>query len=64
MTPYSLPKLPQVGGMYLTGQISQRQQGTMVLLPLRDKTLEVWTESSAYMNDFTNNVLPNLTFSP
>lgn len=64
MTAYSLPKLPQIGGMYLTGQITQRQKGTMVILPLRDKTLEVWTESDAYLNDFKNYVLPNLTFSP
>jgi hypothetical protein len=64
MTAYSLPKLPQVGGMYLSGQIAQQQKGTMVILPLRDKTLEVWTESDAYLNDFKNYVLPNLTFSP
>ena len=64
MTAYSLPKLPQVGGMYLSGQITQQQKGTMIILPLRDKTLEVWTESDAYLNDFKNYVLPNLTFSP
>lgn len=64
MTAYSLPKLPQIGGMYLTGQITQQQKGTMVVLPLRDKTLEVWTESDAYLSDFKNYVLPNLTFSP
>jgi hypothetical protein len=50
--------------MYLSGQIAQQQKGTMVILPLRDKTLEVWTESDAYLSDFKNYVLPNLTFSP
>jgi hypothetical protein len=38
--------------------------GTMVLLPMRDKTLEIWTESNDYLNDFNTYVLPNMTFAP
>jgi len=65
--PYSLPKVPNVVGTKLTGQVlsgNQTGSGTMVLLPLRDKTLEIWTESNDYLADFNTYVLPNVTFSP
>jgi len=66
-TPYSLPKLPSVTGMELTGSIfpsAPTTQGAIVLLPLRDKTLEIWTESSDYLADFNKYVLPGTTFEP
>jgi hypothetical protein len=66
-TPYSLPKVSSVVGVQLSGQIlasSQTAGGSMVLLPVRDKTLEVWTESNDYLPDFTTYILPNLSFSP
>lgn len=65
--PYSLPKVPSVVGTKLSGAVLQSDQaapGTMVLLPVRDKTLEVWTESNDYLGDFNTYVLPNLTFAP
>ena len=65
--PYSLPKVPSIAGMTLSGTIfpnDPKGSGTMVVLPLRDKTLEVWTESPSYLPDFNANILPNLTFSP
>jgi len=61
---YSLPKLPSVIGTRLDGEVQQNKQGSMIILPLRDKTLLLWTESQQYLNDFNNNILPNLTFSP
>lgn len=63
-TPYKLPKLPSVIGTRIEGQLAQNKQGSMVILPLRDKTLEIWTESDTYKNDFNNNILANTTFSP
>ena len=66
-TPYSLPKVPGVVGTKLSGAIFQganKGTGTMVLLPMRDKTLEIWTESNDYLNDFDTYVLPNMSFSP
>ncbi len=66
-TPYSLPKVPSVVGTKLSGAIfqgSQTQSGTIVLLPIRDKTLEIWTESNDYLADFNTYVLPNMSFSP
>jgi hypothetical protein len=61
---YTLPKLPNVIGSMLQGQLSPNNQGTMVVLPLLNMTLEVWTESPQFQSDFTNNVLSNLTFQP
>ena len=64
VTAYALPKLPSVVGSRLDGQIQDNKQGSMIVLPLRDKTLQVWTESPQFLNDFNSNILPNLTFSP
>lgn len=64
VAPYSLPKLPSIVGSQVSGALSQTKNGTMIILPLRDKTVEVWTEASQFQNDFTTYILPNLTFSP
>ena len=66
-TPYSLPKVPSVTGVRLSGAIfpdNPKSSGNSVLIPLRDKTLEVWIESNDYLPDFEKYVLPNLTFVP
>ncbi len=62
--PYSLPKVPSVTGVRLTGQISNKTQGVMVILPVRNVTLKVWTESAESVSDLDNTILPNLVFSP
>lgn len=64
VAPYALPKNPQIVGVRVNGQLTSTKQGSMIILPLRDKTLKVWTESNEYLNDFNNNILPNLSFSP
>ncbi len=61
---YALPKLPKVVGVQVTGSLPNQQTGTMVILPLRGSTLEIWTDGNQYLSDFNNNILPNLTFSP
>src|SRR5882757_3674241 len=45
--PYSLPKLPSIVGIRLDGTIETNRQGSMIILPLRDKTLKIWTEAPA-----------------
>ena len=62
--PYALPKVPSAVGTRFEGQLSQNKTGSMVVLPLRDKTLEISTEANQFENDFNNNILPNLTFNP
>lgn len=62
--PYSLPKVPSVVGVRVTGQIEQNKTGDLIVLPVRGQTLEVWTEGNQFESDFTNSILPNLSFSP
>ncbi|HEX8227626.1 MAG TPA: hypothetical protein VF572_07200 [Candidatus Saccharimonadales bacterium] len=63
---YAFPRVPSVVGLRIEGTILQGKKikGTMIIVPLRDKTLQVWTESPVYAADFNTYVLPNLTFSP
>lgn len=62
--PYALPKVPSVTGSRLDGQLTQTKQGSMVILPLRNVTLELSTEAATYEPDFNNIILANLSFSP
>lgn len=70
MKPYKLPKVPGVVGMKVDGSLNIQSGansnivGSMVVLPVRDKTLMIWTESKAFYPDFNKYVLPNFTFSP
>ncbi|PIZ61632.1 hypothetical protein COY17_03900 [Candidatus Saccharibacteria bacterium CG_4_10_14_0_2_um_filter_52_9] len=61
---YALPKLPKVVGLLATGEITDQKNVTMVVLPLRSQTLQIWTEGSQYLDDFNKNILPNFSFSP
>lgn len=63
---YSLPKEPKAVGIKATGAINQQQNsnGTMVVLPLRSNTLEIYTMGTQYLNDFNTYILPNFDFSP
>ncbi len=61
---YSLPKVPQVVGVMITGQVVNNLDGTMVVLPLRNETLEIWTIGQNYINDFNNIILFDFSFSP
>lgn len=51
-------------GTRLDGALTKDMTVSMVIFPLRDKTLRVWTESQDYRSDFDNIVLKNLTFVP
>lgn len=64
VVPYSLPKVHSVVGSLVTGQLTATTTGTMVILPLRNMTLTIWTDSPQYASDFNNIILPNFTFSP
>ncbi|MBC7581738.1 hypothetical protein H7097_02615 [Aeromicrobium sp.] len=62
--PYAFPKVPNTIGTRLSGQILSGKQGTMIVVPLRDNTLEIWTEGTSATADFENSILPNVSFSP
>lgn len=61
---YALPKVPKAVGVEITGKLSGGKSGTMVVLPLRDKTLQIWTEGDQFLNDFNAYILPNFSFAP
>jgi hypothetical protein len=64
VTPYTFPKVPGVVGSRIDGQISANDQGTIIIVPLRNLSLLVSTESQNFEPDFNNIILPNFTFSP
>jgi len=54
-------------GTMFSGQVNsqdQTQRGTLLAIKVRDKTLEISTQSSDYLNDFNNTILPSLSFAP
>lgn len=63
-TAYALPKVPKTVGLRFDGAITTDRQGAIVILPLRDKTVKISTESTNYLKDFNGIILPNFTFSP
>lgn len=62
--PFAAKKVPDAVGVRGDGEIVSGKQGAMVLIPLRDKTLKIWTEASQYVKDFNKIILPNINFSP
>lgn len=62
--PFHLKSVPSVVGVQVTGQIQSQKTGTLIILPLRNQTLEIWTEGTQFQKDFANIILPNFTFSP
>jgi len=60
---YRLPKQESVLGLRIEGEIDNRKQGVMVLLPLRDKTIKIWTEGDEFRSDYAK-ILDELTFIP
>lgn len=63
VSPIRVAKVQSVLGSRIDGKIDAKNTGAMVLLPLRDKVLKIWTESNTYVNDF-NQMLTTLEFSP
>jgi hypothetical protein len=64
VAPFKLPKMPSILGIRVDGQIETEKRGSVVLLPLRDKTLKITTESEDFLRDFNSIILPNFAFQP
>jgi hypothetical protein len=64
ITPYQSPNVPSLIGSRIEGEIATNKQGVKILLPFRDKTLQMWTESTDYKSDFDNIILKNFTLTP
>ncbi len=64
--PFAFPRVPDVVGTRVDGTITQskKTKGIKIIMPLRDKALEIYSESPEFANDFNTIIIPNLTFSP
>lgn len=64
--PYVIPGRTDAGfsGMRFDGIIAEGISGTLIILPLRDKTIILRNEISETADDFENIVLPSLNFIP
>ncbi len=60
---YHLPKLEDELSSRIKGEIFAKEQGEMVLLKLRDKTIKIWTEGIEYRADF-DAILATLSYTP
>lgn len=60
---FRLEQVPSALGIRVTGEIEKDKQGIAVLLPIRDKTIKLWTESTEYTSDF-DKVIQTTTFNP
>lgn len=62
---YKAPKMPDgTVGSRIDGEVYAGQQNSMILFPLRDKTIEISTESAQFLNDFNQIILAELTYQP
>lgn len=57
-------KVSDIPGVRLDGNIFREFNGTMVIFPLRDKTIKVWTQADTFQKDFDSIILANLSFEP
>lgn len=62
--PIEAANLDGVVGSRVDGEIESDVQGSVVLFSLRDKTLVLTAQSTEYLEDFNDIILPNLTFNP
>lgn len=62
--PYSLPENPEEIGSRIDGELKENQRGSVILMPVRDKTLKIWTESEEYLRQFEEYVLTSAKFVP
>lgn len=51
-------------GTRLEGALDQDTNGSMAIIKVRDKTLQIYTQSNDFLRDFNETVLASLTFAP
>lgn len=52
-----------ISGTRFDGAITDERTGAIILLPVRDKTLFIWTESPTYMTDY-DQIVAKMAISP
>ncbi len=63
-TIYSLPKVPESVGVRVDGEYDDGKNGSIVILPMRDKTILIACEIQDRIKDFNDIILPNISFKP
>lgn len=59
------PKLvPTALGLRFSGEVISKKTGVMIVLPLRDNTIKIWTESNEFVADLDTFVLESLSYQP
>lgn len=59
-----IPKnVPSGLGIRVVGEVVTDKQGVMVLIPQRDKTIKIWTESPDFISDF-DKIIETLNYVP
>ena len=61
---YSLPNVTKTVGVKVTGKLPEEKTGILVILPLRNQTVKIWTEGNQFSKDFNEIILNNFSFSP
>ncbi len=64
ISPFRAAKVPSVLGARIDGEVANGFKGSMVMFPLRDKTIQITTLSQQFVGDFDNIILPNILFIP
>jgi hypothetical protein len=64
VAPFVLDKVPSVAGSRIDGEVEKGKQGSVVLFPLRDKTIRISTLSDTFIKDFDSIILKNMSFQP
>ncbi len=64
VTAIGVDNVPGVTGVRIDGEVEKGKQGSLVLFPMRDKTLKISTEAEQFKGDFNTIILKNLSFSP
>lgn len=67
ITAYKLPKMPNILGSQIVGNLDDNEKGvitTEVILPLRSQTIILSTSGDQFLNDFNKSILPNFSFIP
>ncbi len=62
--PITLEKVPSVAGSRLNGEVEKDKQGSVVLFPLRDKTIKISVLSDQFIKDFNEIILREMSFIP
>jgi hypothetical protein len=64
VSPYTPKNVSGIAGSRIEGEVTKGKQSVLIVMPLRDKTIKIWTESPEFVKDFEGIILENLTFAP